>query len=294
MRATTARANSDKSGAKDGVSDEGAGEDADSVEPDVTPREEEEAFDRTVDEGRQRLGRSWVQLCITGFVGGFDVSVGVLALLLVQHATHNPLLAALAFSTGLVMLTLARSELFTENFLLPVAAVVAKEGSPRGLARLWVTTLISNLIAGWLIVALFMAAFPSLRSTANELASYYIELGTTWQAFALAVVGGMLITTMTYAQQSTDSAGVKLIPAVIVGTLLTLGHVNHAVVASFTCFAALIAGASFGYAHLGGMLWLSIVGNLIGGLALVTVLRLLQLPHKLMDAREEPEAASQG
>ena len=96
----------------------GAGDgDADSVQPDVAPRAEEDTFDRTVEEGRQRLGRSWVQRIITGFLGGFDVGVGVLALLLVEQQTHNALLAGLAFSSGFIAISLARSELFTLWFL---------------------------------------------------------------------------------------------------------------------------------------------------------------------------------
>ena len=75
------------------------------IEPEVAPRDEEETFDRTVDEGRQRLGRSWLQLIATGLLGGLDVGVGVLALLLVEHLTGNPLLSALAFATGFIALT---------------------------------------------------------------------------------------------------------------------------------------------------------------------------------------------
>jgi formate-nitrite transporter family protein len=260
---------------------------ADSVEPDVAPRDEDDTFDRLVDEGQQRLGRSWVQLITTGFLGGFDVSVGVLALLLVEELTHNALLAGLAFSAGFIALTLARSELFTENFLVPVVAVVAKAGTPRSLARLWTTTLATNLVAGWLLMALMMAAFPKLRSVAVDVAGSYIELGITWHAFALAVVGGLLITVMTHLQHATESDGVRLVPAVIVGTMLSIGHVNHAVVASLACFAALVAGAGFGYADWLGMLALAIVGNMVGGLGLVTTLRLLQVPHKVIEARDD-------
>jgi formate-nitrite transporter family protein len=260
---------------------------ADSVQPDVAPRDEDDTFDRIVDEGQQRLGRSWVQLIATGFLGGFDVSVGVLALLLVEELTHNPLLSGLAFSAGFIALTLARSELFTENFLVPVVAVVAKAGNAKGLARLWGTTLLTNLVAGWLLSALLMVAFPSLRETAVQVAGKYIALGITWQAFALAVVGGMLITVMTHLQHSTESDGVRLIPAVIVGVMLSIGHVNHAVVASLSCFAALVAGAPFGYGDWAGMLVLAIVGNMVGGLGLVTLLRLLQLPHKVIEARDD-------
>ena len=249
--------------------------------------EEEATFDRTVEEGCERLDRGFVQLCFTGFLGGFDVAIGVLALLLVQQQTHNALLSAIAFSTGFIALMLAKSELFTENFLVPVAAVVAKKGSPYGLGRLWTTTLICNLAAGWLIMALFMVAFPALRSTANELADAYANLGFTWHAFALAIVGGVLITVMTHLEQATESDGVKLVPAVVVGTLLALGHINHAIVASLICFAALVAGAQFGYAEWGEMAGVAIAGNLVGGLALVTLFRLLQVPHKVEEERDE-------
>ena len=259
--------------------------DADSIEPDVAPRDEEETFDRTVEEGRQRLGRSWLQLVATGLLGGLDVGVGVLALLLVEHLTGNALLSALAFATGFIALTMARSELFTENFLVPVAAVVAKEATSTALVRLWVTTLLTNLIAGWLLAALLMLAFPDLRRTAVDAASSYVALGVTWQAFALAVVGGMLVTVMTHLQHSTESDGARLVPAVMVGFTLSVGHVNHAVVASIFCFAALIVGAEFGYVDWGQMVTLAIAGNAVGGLGLVTVLRLMQVPHKVAEAR---------
>lgn len=261
--------------------------DADGVQPDVAPRDEDDTFDRTVDEGRQRLGRSWVQLITTGFLGGFDVGIGILALLLVEELTHNALLAGLAFSAGFIALTVARSELFTENFLVPVVTVVAKSGTPGALVRLWATTLVTNLVAGWLLAALLMAAFPSLRHVAVEVAASYIGLGITWQAFALAAVGGMLITVMTHLQHATQSEVVRLVPAVVVGTMLSIGHVNHAIVASLSCFAALIAGAPFGYADWAGMAALAVAGNMAGGLGLVTVLRLLQLPHKVIEARDD-------
>jgi hypothetical protein len=44
---------------------------------------------------------------------------------------------ATAFIIGFLALSLARSELFTENFLVPVAAVVAKDAPWRSAPRLW-------------------------------------------------------------------------------------------------------------------------------------------------------------
>jgi formate/nitrite transporter FocA (FNT family) len=211
----------------------------------------------------------------------------VLALLLVEHATGSKLLGGVAFSIGFIALTLARSELFTENFLVPVAAVVAKRRPWQSLPRLWGATLVTNLAGGWLVTAILMVGFPALRETAVEAGSFYVGLGATWRAFALAVVGGMLITLMTHLQHATHSDGVQLVPSVAIGFLLGAGQVNHAIVASLVCFAALQAGAPFGYADWLGVLGLAVLGNMIGGLGLVTLLRLLQVPNKVIAEREE-------
>ena len=261
--------------------------DSSATSPAVAQQDSERTFDRLVDEGQQRLGRSWSGLLATGFLGGLDVGVGVLALLLVESVTHSVLLGGLAFSIGFIALTLARSELFTENFLVPVAAVVAKAAPLLSLGRLWTATMVTNLAGGWVVTAIVMAGFPALRSTAVEAGTKYIELGITWKAFALALIGGMLITLMTYLQHSTESDGLRLVPAVVMGFLLGAGQVNHAIVASLVCFAALEAGAPFGYADWLGLFAFAALGNLVGGLGLVTLLRLLQVPHKVLAERHE-------
>ncbi len=260
----------------------------DTTEPAVAQEDTERTFDRLVEEGKQRLGRAWPGLIATGLLGGLDIGVGVLALLLVEHATGSKVLGGLAFSIGFIALTLARSELFTENFLVPVAAVVTRDGTVLSLLRLWVVTLVTNLAGGWLITGIIMAGFPTLRANAVTAGSFYIGLGVTWRAFALAVMGGFLITLMTHMQHATDSDGVRLVPATVMGFLLGAGQVNHAIVASLVCFAALQAGAPFGYLDWLGLFALAALGNMVGGIGLVTMLRLLQTPHKVAAERREP------
>ena len=109
----------------------------------------EYAFRRMVDEGTQRLHRSWREVLVTGFFGGTDIAVGVLAYLAVLNVTHQPLLAGLAFSIGFLALLLGRSELFTEGFLVPVTTVAAKRASFGQLMKLWSGTLVANLAGGW-------------------------------------------------------------------------------------------------------------------------------------------------
>src|SRR3954466_8968173 len=255
--------------------------------PAVAQQDTEDTFDRLVEEGRQRLGRTWTGVPATAVLGVIDVGAGALALLIVEQQTHSVVLAGLAFSIGFIALTLAHSELFTEGFLIPVAAVVARKANLLALGRLWGMSIVTNLVGGWVLMGIAMAAFPNLRETALEGGAFYISLGWSMRAFTLAIIGGFVITLMTHMQHSTESDGVKLVPAVTMGFLLGAGKLNHAIVASLLVFAALHVGAPFGYADWLKLFALGCLGNMVGGLGLVTLLRLLQVPHKVKAEREQ-------
>src|SRR5437763_13696415 len=136
-------------------------------------QELQQTFDRTVDEGTYRINRSWQSLLATGTVGGLDVAMGVFALLLVKSATKNEVASSLAFSIGFIALTLANSELFTENFLVPIAAVAARRAQWPKVLRLWAGTASTNLLGGWVLMAFVIGGFPKLRPTAVQPATHY-------------------------------------------------------------------------------------------------------------------------
>ncbi len=240
-------------------------------------------FRRSVQQGEERLGRTWPALLATGAVGGLDVGVGVFALFLVEAATENTLLGALAFGIGFIALTLAHSELFTENFLVPIVAVAAGRANPLAVIRLWAGTGVTNLAGGWLIMGIVSIGVPQVHETAVRLGVHYVEVGLGREAFAAAVLGGSVITLMTWMQQATDSMPSKLVAAVTAAFLLGAGSLFHAIVVSLIMFAALQAGAPFGYLDWLGVLAWSTLGNLVGGLALVTMLRLVQVGKGQVD-----------
>ena len=255
--------------------------------PDVPEPQLDDAFDRLVEEGTARLARPWPALLVTAFLGGIDIGTGVLAYLVVKHETGSSLLAGVAFGVGFVALLLAHSELFTENFLVPVAAVVARRGTVSALARLWLVSLVANLAGGWLIAWLIMLAFPDLQSTALETGTHYAHLGINLHSLSMAVLAGLVITLMTRMQHATESLGVQLVPALLFGSLLAVAQLFHCVLDSIMMFAALISGhAPFGYLDWLGALGWSALGNLIGGVGLVAFLRLARVPHRIAEERE--------
>jgi formate/nitrite transporter FocA (FNT family) len=248
--------------------------------------EVEEAFDRLVSEGTERLGRPLLPLVATGLLGGIDVGVGVLACLVVDHDTGQPLLGAAAFTVGFIALLLARSELFTENFLVPVTARAAGRGTWFQLGRLWVITLAANLAGGLAMAAMVVSAEPSLGATAAGLGHRYATLGISGRSLLLAVLAGVVITLMTRMQHATDELGPRLVAAVSMSFVLVAAGLFHSVLDSIFMFAGLVSGhATYTWADWAGALGWSVLGNIIGGVGIVTAIRLLRVPHRLAEER---------
>ena len=248
--------------------------------------EVEDAFDRLVAEGRERLARPLLPLVTTAFVGGVDVGIGVLIFLVVKAQTQNGLLAALAFTVGFVALLLARSELFTENFLVPVTAVVARAGTVAQLLRLWVVSLAANLVGGLVMAAMIVAALPGVRATAVETGAHYAALGLNAQSFFLAVLAGLVITVLTRMQHASDSLGLQVVPAVMMSFVLVAAQLFHCVLDSIFLFAGILTGAAdYGWVDWVAALAWSALGNLVGGIVLVTAVRLLRVPHRVREER---------
>jgi formate/nitrite transporter FocA (FNT family) len=251
-----------------------------------------EAFDRIVDEGAQRLHRSWREVLTTGLAGGLEVATGVVALLAVYAATGSHLLAGLAFGIGFIALMLAKSELFTEGFLVPVTAVVAGRASVGQLGKLWAGTLGANLLGGWLVMWLIVHALPDLGATAIESASTFVDAPLNLQSVCLAFLGGSAITLMTRMQHGAETESAKIVAAVAGAFILAGLVLFHSILDSLIIFGALHAGAPFGYGDWLGWFWYTTLLNMAGGLLVVTLLRLVR--SKQLIQRERAKAGADG
>ena len=106
-----------------------------------------------LEEGEGRLSRRPLSAAATGLVGGFDVMIGVAVAAVLAGSLSQvmpPKLAAvlgsLVFGVGFVLITIGRSELFSENFLIPVGAVLEGRKPLRRLPTLWAPTLVTNIV----------------------------------------------------------------------------------------------------------------------------------------------------
>lgn len=251
-----------------------------------TTEEKDEALDRVILEGRPRLHRTWPDLLATGVVAGIEIGIGVLALLTVEAATGSRLLGALAFSIGFIALRLGHSELFTEGFHTPVMVVLAGEATWWQLLRLWGGTLVGNLVGGWLVAWLVATALPDLHELAGTTAREYTQAPLDLRTFALAVLAGAAITLLTRMQNGTDDDVAKLVAAVGIALVIVGGGLHHSILDSLLVFVALHAEqGGVGYASWLPWFGLAVLGNLVGGLLLTTLLRVVRSRERLAQWR---------
>lgn len=153
----------------------------------------------TVVEGAKRLNRKWPELIVTGFFGGVDVGLGILAMILIKQTTGSEVLAGMAFGIGLLAMKLAHSELFTEEFLLPLNATIAGEATVMQVVRLWSVTLVTNLLGGLAFAWLIVLALPDYHSILVDMALSYIDqpqvIVMIWFAIVIPfnMLGGLLV-----------------------------------------------------------------------------------------------------
>jgi formate-nitrite transporter family protein len=252
----------------------------------VAAPEPEQIYERTRWEGKRRLSRPLLELAATALVGGFDVALGVVVYGLAAGAVEPRvgigvahLVGSIGFGIAFVFIVVGRSELFTENFLVPITGLSRDRASWLKLGELWVVSLVLNL-AGGALLAVMLTSHGVLRPGSGEpivrlgdhLAGY--SAGT---AFLSGIVAGALMTVLTwFVEGAAESSGVRIVMAWIVGSVLVLGSFNHAIVGTIELFYAIRLGADIGYDQLFANLGIAVAANLLGGLALVTFARSAQ------------------
>jgi formate/nitrite transporter FocA (FNT family) len=243
----------------------------------------EEIYARAREEGKRRLSRPVKELAATALVGGFDVTFGVIAFSLAAGAVAGQpfarLIGALAFGVGFVFVVVGKSELFTENFLVPV---VGLERGKRGwlkLGELWCATLVLNLVGGSLLAVIVTSKGVLPGPAQGEIARLAERLGSqdVQTAFLSALVAGALMTLMTwFVEGAAESIGVRIVMSWIVGALIVLGGFNHAIVSTIEMLFGIRYGAAVSTGDLFSNLGLAVGGNVVGGLLLVTFARSAQ------------------
>src|SRR3954447_7573859 len=193
----------------------------------------EEIYARTQEEGRRRLSRPPLELVSTAFVAGADVVLGIIALG-TTSALVTPrfgpgvghLAGSVAFGICFVFIVVGRSELFTENFLIPIAGL--ERGNRRTyykLAELWTLSPILNVAGGLVLIFITttQGVLPDGAPEAIRTAAQHQDANDFLSAFMSAIIAGAVITLMTWlVEGSAETLGSRIVLAWIIGSFLAL------------------------------------------------------------------------
>ena len=257
----------------------------------VLDHEPQQIVERAADVGEHRLDRSRFDALITGVIGGVEVSLGGLAAMAVvgslgEAVPHMPLYARLAagglvFPVGFLFVIMGRSELFTENFLIPVVAVLSRERSVVSLLRIWTMSWLGNVIGCAAVAGLLSvphAIGDPIVAGYRDYSAYKLSvpgLGT----FVSAILAGLVMTALTWLMVAIRNPVAKTVAIFAAGYLIFASNVSHAIVGAAILFAGFVH-AHHSVADVAGWLGLATAGNLLGGIGFVTMFRIAQAREK--------------
>lgn len=248
--------------------------------------EPEDIYERTRQEGARRLERPVLEVMSTALAAGFDIVAGVVAMVLIEtqlehllgkHAAH--VFGTLGFAIGFVFLVVGRGELFTENFLVPLAGLDGKERNAWWkVAELWTVSPIFNILAGGFMGFLLSihSVLPYGTGSSVQSLAETIYANGTLARFISAIFAGALITAMTWFIEGQRSMGIRVTIAWIAGAILALGSFNHVIVVTLELIFGIRFGAHVPWSFVVSNFFLAAAGNMVGGIGLVTLNRFTQ------------------
>jgi formate/nitrite transporter FocA (FNT family) len=230
------------------------------------------------EEGEQELARTNISLALSGLAAGLSMGFSFLTEALLQAGVPKGVLqhtlASFGYTIGFILVVLARQQLFTESTLTAILPVVTRRDLKTlgDAARLWGIVLITNLIGTWIFAAMVHVPviFPAeVNQAMQDLAQQAIPpvfAATLLRAF----FAGWLIALMVWILPSAQSA--RLLTVLLVTYVVALAHLSHIVAGSAEAAYDVISGAASFSQYLTLFLVPTLIGNICGGVLMVTVL----------------------
>ena len=229
-------------------------------------------------DGDHALGESSASLGWSGLAAGLSMGFSLAGEgLLKAHlpeAVWTPLVSKFGYALGFLMVILGRQQLFTEQTLtamLPLFSARRAPGIGGNVARLWIIVLVASLAGA----AAFAAAAAWTPAFSPEVQAAFLHIGQDALAppggatFIRGIYAGFLIATMVWLL---PGAGPSRLWIVIILAIVGVAGLAHVIAGTAECLFVVFKGEATLGAYLGGFLVPSLLGNSIGGVALVASL----------------------
>lgn len=229
-------------------------------------------------EGEEELLRpatalAWSALA-AGLSMGFSFITEALLMARLPDQPWRPLIARAGYCVGFLIVILGRQQLFTENTLTVVLPLLVRKNLSTlvRMLRLWIVVLAGNLL-GTFLFALCIAKItlfePAVQQSLKEIGIAHIGAGFG-TVLMRSIFAGWLIALMVWLLPGAESSKVFIV--VVITYLVGISGFNH-IIAGSTVMFFLIATKSLSWSAYAVHFFIpTIIGNMVGGLSLVTAL----------------------
>jgi len=230
------------------------------------------------DEGEQELERTNTALALSGLAGGLSMGFSFLALAMLRASMPDTgwrhAVASIGYSVGFIIVVLGRQQLFTENTLTAVLPVLTRRDFKTfwSAARLWGVVLASNLVGTWIFAAIIHApqVFPADVTAAFQDVAREAIPPVFYATLVKAFLAGWLIALMVWILPAAQSA--RIVVILIITYVVSLAHLSHIVAGSTEAAYDVLSGAATFGQYVMLFLLPTLIGNILGGVVLVTIL----------------------
>ena len=240
-------------------------------------------------EGEEEMQRTALALSLSAFAAGLTMGFSLIVPgVLKGHLPHEPwaeLVMSAGYSIGFLIVVLGRQQLFTENTVTPILPLLTERTGAALLrvARLWAIVLVANIVATLLIATVLAhtdAFKPEVREAFAEISHHTIE-DPFWTTVIKAIFAGWLIALMVWILPATGSAAPFII--LLMTSLVSMCGLAHIVAGSVDAFYLVAIGQIDVAMYLTGFFVPTLIGNVVGGVTLVSVLNFGQVAPDIED-----------
>jgi formate/nitrite transporter FocA (FNT family) len=230
------------------------------------------------EEGEAAISRGAGALAWSGLAAGLSMGFSFLGQGLLRaglpDAPWHHLVDSLGYTIGFVIVILGRQQLFTESTLTAVLPVLTRRDAATLAAagRLWGIVLLANLAGTWIFAALLQpggTVRPEVAEALRQVAQDAIPAGFA-STLLKSIFAGWLIALMVWLLPSARSE--RLLTVVLIAYVVALGRLSHIIAGSAEVAYAVLQGLAGPAAYITAFLVPTLIGNVIGGVALVALL----------------------
>jgi formate/nitrite transporter FocA (FNT family) len=232
-------------------------------------------LEAVVKDGREELDRASLGLAFSGVGAGLNISFSAVALAVVGALTGGVGLAAyLVYPLGFLIVILGRAQLFTENTVTPVTVALTDLRAVPNMLRLWAVVFVANILGAMLFSAVIVYGHvlePGVLRVLFEEVSHKAQYGFG-SVFLKAVFGGWLVALIAWLVAASQDTISQVFFVFSLAFLIPAAGLTHCIAGSSEFLISGFSGEEGWAEYLGGFLLPTTLGNIVGGVVLVTLL----------------------